>query len=104
MVHVKIESGAARLTSPAIATQNLIPQLFISLGIELETRLLRPHRGHAACSVMESKNAFRSSTGRNWTGDRKWRIRAFQILELYKNKTHIGFVLTKTLVIAHHSS
>ena len=66
VVDFKIGSSAARLTSPAIATQHLVAQLFVTLGIELQTRLLRPHAGHAACSVTESKNTFRSSLGRNW--------------------------------------
>jgi hypothetical protein len=35
---------------------------------------------------------------------RERRIRAFQIVELYKNRTHIGFVLTKSLVSAHRRS
>ncbi|MGA8490975.1 MAG: hypothetical protein WB711_11160 [Terriglobales bacterium] len=34
VVDFKIGSGAARLTSPAIATEHLIAQLFVPLGIE----------------------------------------------------------------------
>jgi hypothetical protein len=51
VVDFKIGPGAARLTSPAIATQHLVAQPFVPLGIELpgcfgRTHLIPPSRRH----------------------------------------------------------
>ncbi len=65
VVHFKIGHRAARLTSPAIAPQDLLSQIPIRHWIQSQAGGFWANRAHDAFSLRPPRNACRCSPGRN---------------------------------------
>ena len=65
VVDLKVGHRPAQLASPTIATEHLIAQLFIQLGIEPQACVFRLDSSHDAFSVTWCRNVCLSSLGRN---------------------------------------
>jgi hypothetical protein len=51
VMNLKVGHGVARLTSPTVATQHLVAEIVILLGIELQACVFRLAPSHDALSV-----------------------------------------------------
>ena len=56
---------AARLTPPAITTQDLLLQIFVTRWVQTKAGRIRVHEAQDACSLRPPRNACRCSSGRN---------------------------------------
>ena len=65
VVDFKVGLRATQLTSETVATQHLVAELFVQLGIKLQARLLRSDLIHDAFSFAWCRNVCLSSPGRN---------------------------------------
>ena len=65
VVNLKIGHCATQLASPAVATQHLVAQTVVLVGIEPQACVFRSDPSHDAFSVTWCKNACLSSPGRN---------------------------------------
>ena len=65
VMDLKVLSGAADLTSPAIALQHLFSELVVRLAIKPEAWLLGANPVHEAFSATSCRKACRCSPGKN---------------------------------------
>src|ERR1017187_9647418 len=61
----QVRHRAARLTSPAIATQHLLPQTLVRNRIQPQAREFWASPAHDACSLRVPRNVCLCSPGRN---------------------------------------
>ena len=59
VVNLKVRSGSARLTSPAVAAQHLLPKSIVKLGIKPQTWLFGQNPIHEAFSATSCRKACR---------------------------------------------
>ena len=65
VMNLKIRHRTARLTSPAVATQDLLPKSVVCNRIQPQAPRPRSDRAHEAFSLKPSRNSCRCSPGRN---------------------------------------
>jgi len=65
MMYLQLIHRAARLTPPAIAMEDLLPQPLVRRRIQPQARRVGPHRAHDAFSLRPPRNACCCSPGRN---------------------------------------
>jgi hypothetical protein len=65
VVDLQVLSGTTDLAFPVVPTQYLFSEVFVELGIKLQTRSLGSKSLHEAFSVTSCRKACRCSPGRN---------------------------------------